>query len=261
MSKIVRPYSKLAQYYERTATDHFSIHMVDYTWQIMKRLRYHPKSVLDLCCGTGTAACLFAKKGLDTIGLDGSREMLRVARTKATQKKLRIRFVGRRLPRFYIKTKSGKKLQLFDLITCFYDSLNYLLKENDLKICFQSVRKHLAPGGLFVFDMNTLFGLKYIWPVRTHTGCHEDLAWIWRAQFNDRKKIADMRMVIFAKKGRFWERFDEIHRERAYENETIIKMLEQAGLHVLGFYRCFKFRKPGVRAGRIAVVAKRMIES
>lgn len=66
--------------------------MVDHTFQFMKRFRHRPESVLDLCCGTGSAVCLFAERGLGATGLDRSKEMLKIAHARAKEKdRLRIR--------------------------------------------------------------------------------------------------------------------------------------------------------------------------
>ena len=60
--------------------DNFSIEMVEYTMKIMKRLRKNPKTVLDLCCGTGSALQLFHERNLKVTGIDGSKSMLSEAR-------------------------------------------------------------------------------------------------------------------------------------------------------------------------------------
>src|SRR5207245_9724675 len=43
----------------------------------------------------------------------------------------------------------------FDLVTSWYDSLNYLLRLDDLNKTFAGVFRSLRPGGSFLFDMNT----------------------------------------------------------------------------------------------------------
>jgi SAM-dependent methyltransferase len=255
------PYTRLAEYYETIVTDHFSRHMVEYTFRILRRFRFQPESVLELCCGTGTAAVMFAEHGFNVTGLDGSKEMLKIAGAKARAKRLSIRFVNQQLPDFEITSGRPQTIQSFDLVTCYFDSLNYLLKERELKKCFKAVNNHLNPGGLFIFDMNTYRGLKFIWPKNINAGFRDDYAWVWKAGFDDRRRIADLRAVFFAKKGKGWERFEEMHRERAYSNSTIKKLLRETGFDVSGFFRCFKFVKPDSRTTRFAAVARKKRET
>jgi SAM-dependent methyltransferase len=53
----------------------------------------------------------------------------------------------------------------FDLVTCTYDSLNYMTSAADLLACFESAAYALAPGGLFIGDMNTRHFLEFEWGV------------------------------------------------------------------------------------------------
>ncbi len=253
-----RPYNRFAKLYDRMDTGRYSSKMLDYTFRLLERYHFTPKRVLDLACGTGTAAVLMAKNGLEVTGLDRSKEMLKVARKKAINERVPVRYINQQLQNFEIISKDSKITEQFDLITCFYDSLNYLLKERELKNCFGQVAKHLRPGGYFVFDMNTHRALKHIWTKNINAGVEKDLAWVWNSEFDDDKKTANLKAVFFIKKGQHWERFEEMHIERAYPNSTIKKFLLQNGFQIKGLYRCFYFRKPTVNTGRIAVVAQRL---
>jgi SAM-dependent methyltransferase len=43
-----------------------------------------------------------------------------------------------------------------DLVTCLDDAVNYLFDPGELRAAFQGMRANLRPGGLLVFDVNTL---------------------------------------------------------------------------------------------------------
>ena len=49
----------------------------------------------------------------------------------------------------------------FDVLTAVFDMLNYLNKEQ-LKSFFECVRDHLHEGGLFLCDINTLYGFENV---------------------------------------------------------------------------------------------------
>ncbi len=255
MTKIYRAYTRLAEVYDLKGHDRFSVQMVEYTFKLLKKFRFRPRRILDLCCGTGTAAVMFAEQGYDVTGLDGSREMLAVAKKKAMKKKVKIELLHERLPDFEIRERKNH-LRRFDLITCYFDSLNYILKEDELRGAFRSVAKHLRPGGLFIFDMNTARALQFLWGDKTYAGIKPGIAWIWESLYYNRAHQADLRATCFVKKGKQWETFEEIHSEKAYSNSAIKEGLHSAHFEILAFYDCFKFRKPDKRSNRIAVVAR-----
>ena len=252
-----KAYTRFAEVYDLMGGDRFSEQMVEYTFSLLKKFRYQPRTILDLCCGTGTAAIMFTEQGYDVTGLDGSEYMLTAARYKAKKKKLKIPFYHQKLPDFKIRQKKSKEPLKFDLITCFYDSLNYLLEEDQLAAAFRNVNRHLTEDGLFIFDMNTFRALKYIWGAKTYADSLDDIAWIWKTITYDRARLTDLRAIFFLEKGNRWERFEELHTERAYSNSTIRKCLRHSGFEIPGFYDCFKNRKPTAKTTRIAVAAKK----
>lgn len=252
----MKPYSKLPTIYDNMGADRHSVQMTEYCREIFRRFRIHPVNCLDLCCGTGTALGIFTDWGFNASGLDRSGAMLAVAARKLRGRKIRL--YQKSLPRFRIlDTENSRKTKQFDLVTCFYDSLNYLTNLRDLQSAFRTVRRHLQSGGWFIFDMNTAAALKMIWGEQVYADARDDLAWVWKNEFSERTQSAKCHTTCFVKKGRLWERFDELHIEKAYENEKIIKSLNTAGFDVKGFYRCFTFRKPGRNTYRVCGVAQK----
>lgn len=255
MSNETPPYSKLAIIYDQMGQDRHSRQMVLYTQELFERLDISPRTGLDLCCGTGTALQLFHDAGYRMAGLDGSSAMLACAASKL--KGLGIKLYHKKLPRFRLLDESdSSKVVQFDFVTSFYDSLNYLTKVRDLEAAFRSVRRHLKPGGLFVFDMNTPRALQVIWDEQTYADSRDDIAWVWKNDYDPKRKMAACYATCFYKKRDKWHRFDEVHWERGYSNEQIKRLLHRAGFRIRGFYKCGTFRRPGPKTYRIAVVAE-----
>ncbi len=254
-NKTVPPYSQLARVYDLMGADDHSIMMTEYCLRIFKRFHIKPVKVLDLCCGTGTALKIFSDWGCTVSGLDRSAAMLGIAAKKL--KGRRIKLYQKSLPKFRLFEKRGRKEVRFDLVTCFYDSLNYLTTQRDLKTAFRSVYEHLESGGWFIFDMYTEASLRILWGGQIYAGALDDIAWIWRNNFQKRRKTAECETTCFVKTGEKWDRFDELHVERAYENEKIITMLKAVGFVVKGFYKCHTFRKPGKKTFRVCGVAQK----
>ncbi len=252
------PYNKFALIYDNMEADSHSLSMAEYTFKIMRRFSIEAHDALDLCCGTGSAIKIFADRGINMAGLDRSCQMLAVAREKLRPYKARL--YCRELPHFEIKapaTGNRKRLQRFDLVTSFYDSLNYLLSEKELKGAFQSVYRHLQPGGWFIFDMNTPHAMKTIWGDQTWCGTKKDIAWIFRNEYFHDKNMANCHITCFVKSGKTWERFDEVHPERGYPDRVLRSLLREVGFRIRGYYRCFSFAPPTSRTDRICAVVQR----
>jgi SAM-dependent methyltransferase len=63
--------------------------------------------------------------------------------------------------------RSLPRLGAFDLVCCLDDAVNYLDSEEELVAAFASVRRNLAPGGVLVFDANTLMAYRSFFATAT----------------------------------------------------------------------------------------------
>ena len=77
--------------------------------KILGKLKFSPKSVLDLACGTGKLAEVFLRKGYTIEGLDLSKEMLRIARKRG------LKVHAGNMTEFNLRKK-------FDLALCTFDA-------------------------------------------------------------------------------------------------------------------------------------------
>jgi len=103
------------------------------------------EKLLDVACGTGKSFEPLLARGYEVAACDLSPAML--ARAAAERPGAALRLADMRaLP----------ALGEFDLITCLDDALNYLLAPEDLRAAFRGAAARLRPGGLYLFDVNTL---------------------------------------------------------------------------------------------------------
>ncbi len=135
-------YTTLAPYYDRI------YHFVDYRKQaewfcrLIQRYKRSPgKSVLDVCCGTGTHAALLTKYSFAVTGLDISKEILMEARRNYPTTK----FIQADMRTFSLKKK-------FDVILCFFNSILYNSSFCELRTTIANFANHLQPGGVVIFD-------------------------------------------------------------------------------------------------------------
>jgi SAM-dependent methyltransferase len=124
----------------------------------------------------------------------------------------------------------------FDVVTCFYDSLNYLTGERDLDQVCAGVARALRPGGVMVFDMNT--AAEYAtWDERdcvTYDG--RDCLVYNQLSYDPDAGLATGRIVWFVRELDRWWRGEETHTERAWSDDAVRAALCGAGLELIGRY-------------------------
>jgi SAM-dependent methyltransferase len=247
-------YGAYATVYDVQGQSRWSERMVAFLDDLLPRYDAAPRRVLDLACGTGTAALRFAAQGYTVVGIDGSATMLDVARQKAIDEDAPVQFIQQDMRSFTIPEPA-------DLVTCFYDSLNYLTDPADLVRSFTCMRNALAPDGLAIFDMNTRAGLAADWNGNCWVQEIGDTYFIQQAEWDAETAIATMTLTCFARLGRDYRRFEEIHTERGYTLDEITAALEAAGLTTLDAFACLPrigptFEPPGETTGRVVLVAR-----
>ncbi|MFB0533728.1 MAG: class I SAM-dependent methyltransferase, partial [Anaerolineae bacterium] len=210
--------------------------------------------IVDVACGTGIAVTKFAEAGYRVTGLDRSPQMLAQACKRVAQAGLQgITFVEADMRDFTLD-------QPADLVTCMFDSLNYLLAEVDLAAAFCCAAAALRDGGLYVFDINTIFGLEEGWGSRDLIRCDTDDWFIVSRTRWDHETLTNTLVFHgFIRRGEVWERFTETHVERGYPVAEIRALLEQVGLTVLTIYDAHAedATDPGPKTSRVLVVARR----
>src|SRR3954454_17182743 len=102
--------------------------------------------VLELGCGTGQKLIPIASDGHPCVGLDFSSDMLAEARRRADERGVAVEWVRGDMRAFELG-------RTFDFVFIAANSLLHLHEAEDLVGCFRSVRRHLAPGARFVFDV------------------------------------------------------------------------------------------------------------
>ena len=199
---------------------------------------------LDLCCGTGSLLGPVCEAGYEAVGVDLSRHQLKYARRNAPAATL-VRADVRELD-------LGRR---FDVITCLFDSLNYLTEPADLLRAFRRARRHLARGGLWVFDVNTLEGIRAHWRQ----------AFIFRdpgrlvindTSFDEQAGLGHCRITGFVRQGRLYRKFEEHHVERGYTPDETDGLVARAGF-AFDKLDAFSLRKPAARSARLLYICWR----
>jgi len=110
--------------------------------------------VLEMGCGTGRVLLPIAALGIPCVGVDASPAMLAVLRSKNPPPNLEL--VEARMESFDL---GGRR---FALVICAFRAFQHLLEIDAQLATLANIRKHLAPGGEFAFDV---FDPKLAWLV------------------------------------------------------------------------------------------------
>lgn len=241
-------YGALAGSYDALMADGAYLRRAAYLHRLLRAAG--AETVLDLACGTGTIACLLARRGYRVVAVDGSADMLAQAAGKAEGLADPPLFLCQPMPRLRL-------LHPVDAAVSTLDSLNYLTRERDLRQTFRRVCQWLRPGGLFVFDVNTPWKLRRM-DRQMYMDETEESFCVWRTFFSEKTQVCTYQVDLFqAREDGAWERSLEEHRERAWTAEQLRSFLEEAGFGRVRFFGDLTRRAPREDEDRWIVTAVR----
>ena len=206
--------------------------------------------VVDLGCGTGTLTGLMYKRGYDMIGIDSSDAMLDIALKKRDDKEYDILYINQDM----------RDLDLYSTVGTVYsvcDTVNYLLSYEDVIRTFKLVAKFLYPGGLFMFDFNTIYKYENVIGNTTIAENRESCAFIWENFYDDEDRINEYDVSIFIEQDEpdVFKRYVETHYQRGYTLGQMHSFLKRAGLKVLLVRDSDTRDEPTGQSQRIFIVA------
>ncbi|HET9957131.1 MAG TPA: class I SAM-dependent methyltransferase [Polyangiaceae bacterium] len=140
-------FGSYSRYYNLLYRDKDYAGEADYIRSLIEKYRPGAKTVLDLGCGTGRHAQLLAGHGYELVGVDRSTEMLNVARQNASA-------AGGAARTEFLEgdVRSVRLGRTFDVVVSLFHVMSYQNSNADLRAALATMRTHLAPGGLFIFD-------------------------------------------------------------------------------------------------------------
>ncbi len=186
--------------------------------------------VVDLGCGTGKFTELMASYGYDMIGIDNSADMLAEAMERRDRLGHETMYLEQDMRSFELYGTAGTMISVCDCV-------NYLLTTEDLEEMFRQVNLFLYPGGLFIFDFNTLYKYRDLIGDTTIAENREDCSFIWENWFYEEDHINEYDLTLFtaipaqeAGGKVLFEKHVETHYQRGYTLEEIRDAAEKASL-------------------------------
>ena len=187
--------------------------------------------LLDLACGTGSVSVRLAKKGYEVIGVDLSPEMLSEAQNKAYSAGQNILFL----------CQDMTALDLYgtvDAAVCTLDGLCHLPNEESVFAALRKVSLFMNPGGVFLFDVNSVYKHRAVLGNNTFVYDTDDVYCVWQNTLLPDGVTVQMDLDFFepVSDAGNYVRQSERFTERAYPRETLEAMLKKAGFTVLDVF-------------------------
>lgn len=180
-------------------------------------LRHLPERarILDLCCGTGQLAAALTARQFAVTGVDGSGDMLRIARQNAPGASF---ILG--------DARTLDMREQFHAAVSTFDSMNHIVTLDELTAVFANMYRALIPGGTFVFDMNMEEGYRARW-WGVLQGHDDPIRYVIRAVYCPETKLG--RNLVTLERPDTGDRVEITLIERCYAETTVRAALAAAG--------------------------------
>ena len=208
--------------------------------------------VLDLCCGQGRHVIELQKRGYENVsGLDRSRYLIRVAKKRAQQLNLSVRF----------SEGDARKIKMpedsLDCVVLFGNSFGYFESHEDDISVLNSILRVLKSQGSIVLDIvngewmkNNFQRRSWEWIDQNQFVCRE------RSLSNDHSRIISREVIVHAEKGVI---ADQFYAERLYTYNGIKKILENLSFQDVKLHGNLSAQSP--RDQDLGMMANRMFIS
>ena len=203
--------------------------------------------VLDLGCGTGKLTNILSDAGYDMIGVDLSEEMLGIAMESRADRNI-----------LYL-CQDMREFELYGTVRAVIsicDSMNYITEEADLLQVLKLVNNYLDPGGMFIFDMNTMYKYRELLGEQTIAENREEASFIWDNYFDEDTLINEYELTLFIREGELFRRYEEVHYQRAYEIEEIKSIIEEVGMEYVACYDACTREEPKADSERVYFICR-----
>ena len=244
-------YGRFASVYDRLMEDMPYEEWLAFVEECWRLYRVRPSRVVDLGCGTGAIALPLAGRGYRVTGIDRSADMLAVARRKSEELRLKdIAWLNGDMRDWELPDPADAVISLCD---CF----NYLTEAADVAAAFRAAWQGLRPGGLFVFDVNTIHRYRTYAEEQPFVLNEEDVAYIWYCELEEETEVIAHDLTIFAREEATdrYLRIEERHEQRGYSLDWLRQELLAAGFAKADAYGDFSWNPPGPETERAFFVA------
>lgn len=238
LAAVSDPFAELARYYDGIMEDINYDRWVLATSRLAEMMGTRRLRHLDVACGTGKLVKRLKVHGWSSIGTDISWGMVRTGMSSGALVPLaQANMTG--LP---FADESA------DIVTCLFDSVNFLLEPSLVEKAIREFARVLAPNGVLYFDIVTERMVTEHFENQKWTEDNGRFSTTWEGTYDRRRRIADTHIRVNTG-------VETFIRERVYPVEDIKRWVDFAGMDVLGILDAETWRSISRRTIRADVIA------
>lgn len=216
--------------------------------------KHHPDavSVLELACGTGSLALSLDELACyDITATDQSREMIGVAQRKGDEIASKVKF---RQLNFTDITVTNS----FDIVLMLFDSINYMLHEEDIVHVINQVHKILNCDGYFIFDFTTPSNSEKSEKLLNEKNVSSNGYRFERKSRYDKSEGFHYNEFfieqINADNLKSAKKYHEIHKQRVYTLDQMIRIIKESNMNIVAMYDALELFEANNKSDRITMV-------
>ena len=247
-----------ANYYDLLYRDKNYQAEVDYVESLVRKQNENAKTVLELGCGTGAHAQYLAASGFSVHGVDISTEMLERAQKRLVSLPDTL---SHRLSFSQGDVRTVRLDSQFDVVLSLFHVMSYQPENSDLDRAFTTARRHLGPGGVFIFDC--WYGPAVLTdPPSVRVKKLEDdtisVVRIAQPELLANQNLVDVNyeVLVREKSTGITEIHKETHRMRYLFHPEVVSMLEEAGFEFVDSFCWMTDESPDLQSWNVCFVAK-----
>lgn len=208
--------------------------------------------LLDLACGTGSVSVRLSQAGYEVIGTDASPDMLAIAQQKAQEAGRDVLFL----------CQDMRALDLYGTVraaVCTLDGLNHLPDLDAVRETLRRVALFLEPGGLFLFDVNTVYKHREVLGNNAFVYDTDDVFCVWQNALQPDDTVQMDLDFFFPADGEdgVYVRESEHLTERAYSVAQWQAALSDAGFRVLEMHDGYTESPPAAHSARVVYAVQK----
>lgn len=289
----MQAYTGFAEVYEEFMDNIPYDEWAEYLKGLLEQYGVKEGLVCELGCGTGSMTRRLKSYGYDMIGIDNSAEMLDVAREYEMYEYIEeeefseyeeksgdaSEYDGNEFENagayseftgiLYL-LQDMREFELYGTVAAVVsvcDSMNYITEYEELVQVFKLVNNYLDSEGVFIFDLKTEHYYKNVLGDTTIAENRKECSFIWENSYFEDRRLNQYEMTIYKKAdiefededgntGDLYTRVNELHTQRAYTTEEVVRALAEADMEFVAAYDAFTTKPVREDSERIYIVAR-----